>query len=99
MFEVMDVLPSTKKGWLKPRRIPVKLKATKAMSCEYLTRTFQGHGTYTTQTFRADFAAGEVIFLVFSPRDRVVVGDMLGIEALSALGYLRDYFRMVATTG
>jgi hypothetical protein len=61
MFEVIEI-GAAKKTWLFGiKRVPVKMKATTAMSCELLDRTFQGHGRYTTQRYRDDFSKGDVI--------------------------------------
>lgn len=99
MFEVIYVGPPTKKRLFRPSLIPVKMRATAPMACEYLRRSFEGHGHYSTQTYRADFREGDVITLYVHGWEMIAVGDQRSAESLAGQGYLGGYFRMVATTG
>jgi len=99
MFEVIEIGRPQRKWRFGRKRVSVKLKATTAMSCELLDRTFEGHGHYTTQTYRADFSEGEVITIVFSRTEIVTVGDQRSIESLAGQGYLKPFLRMIRTNG
>ena len=98
MFEVIEIGVPEKRGFFRRKRIPVKMRATTAMHCEMLGRTFQGHGKCTIQTYHVDFNEGDVITLRFPKTEVVSVGDRRSIESLSGQGYLKNYFRMVSTT-
>jgi hypothetical protein len=69
MFEVIEIGAPERKRFFGKERVPVKMKATTAMFCELLGRTFQGYGKYTTQTYRADFSEGDVITIHISSSD------------------------------
>lgn len=98
MFEVVEIGPiaETKRWFRFPLRSrPVKLKAIAAAYCEKLERTFEGHGKYTTQKYRAEFGEGEVLTIWFSNSKLLAVGDRLSVQSLAGDGYLHRYFRMV----
>jgi hypothetical protein len=100
VFEVIEIGPPTKKRlFRKAVWLPVKMRATTPMTCEVLRRTFEGHGNYSTQTYRANFGEGEVVTVHLHASDIVAVGDMRSIESLTAQGYLRNYMRLVGTAG
>jgi hypothetical protein len=101
MFEVIAIgtLRKKKLWFFGASGVNVRLRATTAMSCETLGRTFQGHGRYTTQTYRVDFSEGDIITLFFHPTDAIPVGSKRSIKSLMGQGYLRNYYRLVATTG
>jgi hypothetical protein len=101
MFEVIAIgSPLTKRRWLfkKVTYFPVKMRATTAMTCQVLARSFQGHGNYTTQTYQIDISEGEVI-TISSTADMLEVGDKRSLETLVGQGYLGGYRRLVATSG
>jgi hypothetical protein len=100
MFEVIEI-GAAKKRWLFGiKRVPVKMKATTAMSCELLNRTFEGHGNYSTQRYRADFSEGDVITVRVPASDiMIAVGDRQSAESLAGQGLLKSYFRLVGTSG
>jgi hypothetical protein len=99
MFEVIEIGAAKKKWLFGIKRVPVKMKATTAMSCELLGRTFQGHGNYTTQRYRADFSEGDVITVRVPSSDMIAVGDRRSAESLAGQGLLKSYFRLVGTNG
>lgn len=101
LFEVVEIGPFEKKRFLRRQSSyrPIKLRCVQSARCEKLGRTFEGHGHYSAQTYRAEFSEGEVISIWVSGLPLLAVGDRLGLESLAAQGWLDDYFRLVATTG
>ena len=99
MFEVIRTGPPFSTGalWWRKTQRPVTLRATEDMSCEYLVRTFQGHGNYTTQTYRVDVAKGDA-FTFAMEKTALRVGDFRALETIVGEGFLREYARLVATT-
>jgi hypothetical protein len=89
------------KRWFKSptRSRPVKLRAVSTAFVEKLNRTFEGHGKYSTQTYRADFTEGDVITIWFSDSEMVAVGDRMSVETLAGQGHLSSYFRLTGTKG
>jgi len=104
MFEVVQIYHdvSVKGGifsrWKKSTTTVVVLRAIAGMSTQYIDRTFQGHGHYSAQTYQVDIAEGDRISLQM-PGTVLRQGDRRALETLVANGYLREYGRMVATTG
>jgi hypothetical protein len=98
MFEVVNVVPDVRRGLLRRKYKVVVMVAKKAMSCQYLSRTFQGHGHYSTQTYQVDIAEGDRFSLAMRST-ALRVGDQRSLETVVGEGYLREYGRMVATTG
>ena len=98
MFEVIEIGAPKRKWRFGTEHVSVKMKATTAMFCELLGRTFQGYGKYTVQTYRADFSEGDVITVLFRSSDMIAVGDRRSVESLAGQGYLKPYFRLVRTS-
>jgi hypothetical protein len=99
MFEIIEI-GAAKRRWLfGAKRVPIKLKATTGMSCEMLDRSFEGHGHFTTQTYRADFSEGDVITVRIPISDMISVGDRRSADSLAGQGCLKRYFRLVGTSG
>jgi hypothetical protein len=70
------------------------------MSCDLLGWTFEGHGNYSTQRYRADFSEGDVITVLVRASDNMIaVGDRQSAESLAGQGLLKSYFRLVGTRG
>jgi hypothetical protein len=84
MFEVVEIGPLEKKRLLRRQRRQIKLRCLSTTFCEKLGRSFEGHGRYTTQTYRADFSEGETVIFVMTGTPLWAVGDQLGIESLAA---------------
>jgi hypothetical protein len=100
VFEVIEVLPPTRKTWLRRKySVPVKVRAMASMTCQTLVRTFEGHGHYSVQTYQVDFAEGEVVTLFFRPSDSVAVGDRRSLYTLLGQGYVAPFFRLIANQG
>lgn len=103
MFEVIEIakLPFRRWfEWYRTERVPVKIKATKAMSCERLGPTFQKNGSSNNDIYRADFSEGEVItiYIPSSAVETISEGDMRSVATLDAEGYLKSYFRRIGRT-
>src|SRR5438105_4331854 len=99
MFEVIEIGAPKRRWFLGTKRVPVKLKAITAMSCEMLGRTFQGYRNFSTQRYRADFSEGDVITVRVPSSDMIAVGDRRSAESLAGQGCLKSYFRLVGTAG
>lgn len=97
MFEVTrrEDLPS--KGLFGKPYSVVILEARAAMSCQFLKRTFQGHGIYSTQTYQIDIAEGDR-FILKMKQTGLKVGSRRMLETLVGEGWLHEYARLIATT-
>jgi hypothetical protein len=95
MFEVVEVGPAESKRWGKPKYRTVKLKALNTAFTEKLTRSFEGHGNYSNQVWRADFPEGSSITIWLPISDMTSVGDRLSVDALAGQGRLEAYFRCI----
>ncbi len=99
MFEVVEVGSVEAKRWGKPRYRAVKLRALNTTFTEKLTRSFEGHGTYSNQVWRADFPEGASITIWLPTTDMTAVGDKLSVDALAGQGRLESFFRCVRVDG
>ena len=96
MFEVMEIGPLTRKRWFKSRLRVVKLKTVASAQCEKISRSFEGHGNYSTQLYRAEFTEGEVITVGLPASQMLSIGDRMSLQSIAALGAIEHCFRMVA---
>ena len=105
MFEISNVypdVPAQGRGYFrstsKQNALIVVMRATTAMTAQYMCCTFQGHGRYSVQTYQVDIAEGDR-FSYRMPGTALRQGDRRLLETLLGEGYLREYARLVATSG
>ncbi|WP_424813583.1 hypothetical protein [Roseococcus sp. YIM B11640] len=97
MFVVKTVGTPYKNGWFRRETLTaVRFEALEDMECEFLGRTFQGHGTYSTQQYRVTVRKGESFLL--GTRGGYREGDLRSLEVLVGEGYFRNIARLVATS-
>ena len=93
MFEVLEIGPVEAKRWGKPKYRLLKLRALNTTFTEKLTRSFEGHGHYSNQVWRADFPEGATITIWVPISDMSAVGDRLSVDALAGQGRLDSFMR------